>query len=194
MYKINKLLLAGVAALMAPQIAHATVYDLSDSIGTLSVTGTITTDSNVGNLQTSDITTWNLIVNSLGTVYSLTPSTSTVFGFGQDLSATATSLYFNFGDTNPLTQGSFSITSSTSSASITFASALSGNFYPGQGQITLTAPKGALFAFSQIETLNTSQSVASVAVPGPIAGAGLPALLGLLGLGLLYRRQRSLSV
>ena len=151
-----------------------------DTIGTLSVTGTITTNSNVGNLQTSDITTWNLIVNSLGTVYSLTPSTSTVFGFGQDLSATATSLYFNFGDANPLTQGSFSITSSTSSASITFASALSGNFYPGQGQITLTAPKGALVAFSQIETLNTSQSVASVAVPGPIAGAGLPALLGLL--------------
>lgn len=31
-------------------------------------------------------------------------------------------------------------------------------------------------------------------VPGPIAGAGLPALLGLLGLGLLYRRQWTVVV
>jgi len=40
----------------------------------------------------------------------------------------------------------------------------------------------------------TSGVVATtLAAPGPIAGAGFPALLGLLGFG-LYRRQRSLSV
>jgi hypothetical protein len=33
----------------------------------------------------------------------------------------------------------------------------------------------------------------SIAVPGPIAGAGLPALLGILGFG-LYRRRRSINV
>jgi hypothetical protein len=65
----------------------------------------------------------------------------------------------------------------------TFSLANIGWGAPGYGNtdtLTITGP-------------GTTGSGAAVLVPGPIAGAGFPALLGLLGFG-LYRRLRTVSV
>jgi hypothetical protein len=71
----------------------------------------------------------------------------------------------------------------------------------GAATITATATANSsstTLAFAGREAPNwyilSNVSVTATAVPGPIAGAGLPALVSLLGFGFFYRRQRSLSV
>ena len=74
-------------------VASPITYNVSDSAGVLSFTGTITTDGNAGILASGDISNWSITINGFTTVYTLTPSNSSVHFDGvSELSATATTL------------------------------------------------------------------------------------------------------
>jgi len=72
-------------------------YDVSQTVGVGSVTGTIETDGNTGALAVGDIMAFNLLVNNGTGTFDLTNSNATPTIFQSDLSATATQLSFNFG-------------------------------------------------------------------------------------------------
>jgi hypothetical protein len=62
-----KKLLGPIAALMATYglagTSWATLYNVNDTVGAGSVTGTIGTDGHVGALALGDITSWDLVLN-----------------------------------------------------------------------------------------------------------------------------------
>ena len=84
-----------------------------------SMVGTITTDGTQGVLSNSNIVSWNLTLNDGSKVTVLTPSTSASAWYGTDLTATPTSLLFNYnvGDNGyggfSSSGGQFCITSQT---------------------------------------------------------------------------------
>jgi hypothetical protein len=94
-------LLAGIMFLGASQ-AGATVYDVDASVGPGSVSGFIQTDGDTGTLGQADVTGWNLTINDGGASFDLLgpqagPSeNSGLLLEGSDLSATPTSLFYNF--------------------------------------------------------------------------------------------------
>jgi hypothetical protein len=81
--------------------AGATVYNVNGSIGTGGVTGFIQTDGTIGTLSDANITDWNLVLttdgfDSLTLLGPLSGNNSQEGIFGAGLSATATSLLFDF--------------------------------------------------------------------------------------------------
>lgn len=86
-------MLSGVGVCSAAPI----VYNIGQTIGSGSVTGTITTDGAFGVLATADITGWNLLLTGVGATFGLTGANSVALVSGVDLTATATQLLFNFG-------------------------------------------------------------------------------------------------
>lgn len=102
-------LLAASVALLVPVVAHADsfTYNFNQTFSNFSVTGTITTDSDSGFLQTSDITGYNLVLNDGTNTLNLTPGNSQERVINTSaLSATSTGLFFNFGNTD---SGQFAI-------------------------------------------------------------------------------------
>lgn len=86
--------------LLGASQAGATTYNLTGTSG-IDVTGTITTDGNIGTLSAADITSWN-INETFDTIHvptNINPSNSTVSLSGDALTATSTQLLFNFADT-----------------------------------------------------------------------------------------------
>jgi len=74
-------------------------YVVDQRIGEGSVIGTITTDGATGVLSAGDIVSWSLLLDGIGASYLLT-STSPIAEkhvIGNDLAATTTDIYFNFG-------------------------------------------------------------------------------------------------
>jgi hypothetical protein len=101
--KMKLLGLVACMALLGTSQAGATTYTVNDGTASLGVTGTITTDGNIGVLSASDITDWNLLLNVSGSSFDLTGplsgGNSAVYVFGTtDFTATASKLFFNFGD------------------------------------------------------------------------------------------------
>jgi PEP-CTERM motif len=90
---------AAFAALaMAATAADATVYIGADSVGTTSITLSVTTDGTLGTLAAANITGWTITFadpNPLNNIV-LTPMNSAVFMVGDAVSATASSLTFDF--------------------------------------------------------------------------------------------------
>ena len=92
-------------ALAAPTAMLAdTIYSVNQSFGAGNVTGTITTDGNIGVLHVGDIVDWNLTLND-GTHVATLLGTNSSFGQGLhdtvgpnnvDLTATAGNLFFNY--------------------------------------------------------------------------------------------------
>jgi hypothetical protein len=56
--------------------AHATVYDIADTVHPLAGNGNITTDGALGVLSSSNILSWDLTVSGYITPLTLTPSNS----------------------------------------------------------------------------------------------------------------------
>jgi hypothetical protein len=113
----------GLAAMLAPAALRAAdiTYNVDETVGSDqgvngSVTGTITTDGNLGILGTADILDWNLTLND-GTNPTfdlegpLSGDNSQAIVDGSDLTAVDTAteayLYFNFGDADTSTYGDF---------------------------------------------------------------------------------------
>ena len=88
------LLLVGVST------ASPITYSVNRTIGAGSLTGTIQTDGTVGVLTAANITDWNLTLNDGISTFILTGplsgNNSHVFVVGNDVSATASALSFNF--------------------------------------------------------------------------------------------------
>jgi hypothetical protein len=94
---------AMLLVLLVPS-AQASIYNvnITDTSGTISVIGTISTDDTIGALAASNITDWDLTVDSTAVLTGpLSGNNSTLFGeFYSALTATTSSLSFNFADTN----------------------------------------------------------------------------------------------
>jgi hypothetical protein len=157
------------------------------------VFGSITTDGTIGVLQSSDIVSWSLdLIDNLNSMYDveLTPANSTlVEDTGSALSATATSLFFDYSGSGEFliqanSPGAFSgydyFCFSTGNACLA-GETISPNFYALDGVILTgqSAPTGS----QPLAPPNTS------AVPEPSSYAF--ALTGLLALGISLRRTFS---
>jgi hypothetical protein len=101
-----KLKLCGLVALMALlNVTHAgaTTFNLENLqiAPSYSVTGSITTDGNTGALVQSDISSWNLIINTGNGPVTLngpgSPATSAANLTGLALTVAGTGLFFNYG-------------------------------------------------------------------------------------------------
>lgn len=95
-------LLAASVILLLPAMAYADsfTYNVNDNFSTFSVAGTITTDSDSGVLNSSDIIGYNLTLNDGSSTLNVTPGNSQeeVVDSGA-LTATAAGLFFDFGNT-----------------------------------------------------------------------------------------------
>jgi hypothetical protein len=180
--------------------AQATVYNIVAPSG-VPINGTITTDSVLGTLSASDITSWQ-INQTLDTVHFLSflnPTNSAVSLTGGALSASATALDFNFGD--------------TTASLLTFESP---NFFTGGGGLSLqfcdagsvcTNQNGATSSSVEILVLiapgsaststgsSSNNGTVAIGTAAPVAGVPEPStwammLLGFAGIGFMaYRRK-----
>jgi hypothetical protein len=85
-------------AIGAPAVSWADdmTYYFNQTVGSGSVTGSITTDGTIGTLGSADILGWYLVLKDGGATIILIPSQSGVLDFGPDLTASTTNLMFNF--------------------------------------------------------------------------------------------------
>jgi hypothetical protein len=94
--QVTAALLAAAALCSAGPI----VYNVSHSVGTDTVSGTITTDGTIGVLSYADILGWNLLLSDGTTSITLTPSSDGGQMYsgiqGSDLAATSSTLSFNY--------------------------------------------------------------------------------------------------
>jgi hypothetical protein len=95
-------MLAGAVAVCAATPSKAdTICNVNLTIGTGSVTGTITSDGALGVLVQADITDWHLLLNDGTLTYTLDKGPTTTEGIrGTAVTATATGLFFNLNSTD----------------------------------------------------------------------------------------------
>jgi hypothetical protein len=165
--------------------AATIIYNVNQTIGAGSVTGTIQTDGATGVLAAADITGWNLQLNGVGASFNLTNATSGVFVSGSDVTATATDLFFNYsgGDNGYLL------------FEVIFGS---GSHYTCNATSNGVCAQGAsvvpqLFSdpSAQFASLTGNQIIGIAAaggVPEPSTWAMM--LLGFAGLGFAFRQSR----
>ena len=90
------LALASGLMAVAPSAAANVTYAISQTVGAGSVSGTITTDGDLGTLDASDIVSFNLVLQGLGAASTLNSSSSKFLLTGGDLVASGNQLNFNF--------------------------------------------------------------------------------------------------
>jgi hypothetical protein len=97
-------------AVLALTPAAATTYDVTEDVGSFVVTGTITTNGDIGVLNATDILSWSLTITDGKKVTLLNNSDSNLSLSGDDLTATKTNLVFDFDDTDRRTGGELEFT------------------------------------------------------------------------------------
>jgi hypothetical protein len=173
-----------VASLMAwlPGSAFAnTIYNVDIVSNTVpaSATGTITTDGTLGVLHTGNIVGFDLLLQSQGASFALNDSNGVQTTVGDDLTATATGLFFDF---NALTGGHLLFLANASISFLCFNDAGPEPFC-NRGVVTMGVEnRGGDFSIGT----NQIASVATTPIP-----ATLPLLVSAIGgLGLLGWRRR----
>ena len=167
-------------ALFTSQYARATTYEINESVPGIGVNGFIQTDGTTGALSQSNITGWNLTI-SLGPFSSdLTNQNSLAIVQGSDFTASATGLFFNFASSaspsfldflEPAISGQ-----PFQQAGLCFRNSASNCGLGDPSSIVVFFTFSASPFFGSIDQQGDAQ-IGTVAVPGPIAGAGLPGLL-----------------
>lgn len=179
--------LAASLLLLGPGLAAASpiTYTLDQTVGSGSVTGTITTDGTLGTLTASNISAWDLNLAGPGASLNLTNSNSALEFVGADLSATATDLFFNFSAAD----NGYLLTQETgyhhSGYHYYCDSAGTGTCYAGISDV----PGYYKDASAQYDSTPTGTQVIATAVPEPAALALLA--LPLTALAFLRRRPRT---
>lgn len=86
----------GLLSLGAAATAYAApiTYDVSEAVGTATITGTITTDGAIGSISVANIVDWNLLLTD-GVLSSTLDSSSSFLGGTEPLFATATTLSYD---------------------------------------------------------------------------------------------------
>jgi hypothetical protein len=184
--------LVAIVALFGGSSVGATTYNISDGTASLGVTGTITTDGTIGVLSAANITDWNLLLNIGSSNADLTGplsgNNSSIFAsIGNDLSASATGLFFNFGDTSAF--GVFSLRIPDGSASLASISLLNQFVEPGSPEITLFVTP----SFGVIGEQGLAQIGAVGATPLPDTLPLFATGLGLIGMLGWWRRRRGVA-
>lgn len=97
MIRLRNLIAISILAL-APVLAHADnfTYNLNDRFANFSVTGTITTDMNLGTLAPSDIAAYDIFLNDGSKTLNLRQSNSQTLLWGSGVTVTASGLFFNY--------------------------------------------------------------------------------------------------
>jgi len=161
-FKLIGLASALAMVLVSPASADI-VYSVDYTVGASVLTGTITTDGDIGAITAADIKSFDLSTTVLGTHVEFTSSNSAATGNG--LTATATQLSFNFasGDT-------FEISGAG-------------------GDFELTAGEAEVHAGNN-GTGGRDSTILASAVPEPSTWAMM--ILGFCGLGCIaYRRKQN---
>jgi len=185
-------------ALAAPGLAHAgpIVYNVNQSIGTGSVTGTLTTDGTIGTLSGANFTAWSLLLSVPGQTFTLDQTNSVVLNYvsgfygpnNADLTATAQNILFNFDGTDGgyfgIQQGPYSGNHYWCSATIT-----QGFDCAAGGQ---TVAPISVFSSYQFQGFRGNQILATAAVsaaPEPATWSMM--ILGFGAVGFALRRKRA---
>jgi hypothetical protein len=184
-------LLTGLACFQA---ADATVFKIDSGIfdNLLTITGSVTTNGELGTLAASDIDSWNLTVISSPLTTILTPLNSTLGVVGSALSATATELTFDFSSGAGTVQiegpTGFWCLAGTISVECTLASG-SGAVAQNSEALGVASVDQSHFAVGNM-VLSGAQVIGVAAVPEPSVWAML--VLGFAGLGFIgYRKTKS---
>lgn len=100
--RLRNLAVAASVLLLFPILAHADdfTYNLDDNFTGFTVTGTITTNTDSGILNSSNITGYNIEVSAGGSMLNLASIDSQFEVIGNSLTATPSGLSFNFDNAN----------------------------------------------------------------------------------------------
>jgi hypothetical protein len=186
---------ACVTFLSASGARADTVYDVSETLGGLVLTGTITTDGTIGVLSKPNFVSYNLsLVDLSNPPAPMNPTNTHLSLDGNDVIATLTTLSFNFADTSA---GDFSIDPTCGfpcgeavwfSVGANAGSGSSAGFFELEEFFSEGFPTSETVPKLSEEVIATAPSVTPLPAAFPLFATGLGAL-GLFG----WRRKRKPS-
>jgi hypothetical protein len=165
---------------------QAAVYFVKGSASSLTVSGTITTDGELGVLTSADIVAWNLALDGFGSPKLFTEANSRLNFSGPNLLATSTELLFDY-SLSGFTYVSFvSVPSNLpSSGAVQWV----GNFGSGFLNLQSGYRGGPSGTFINEFSFGSGMHEIATAVPEPSTWAMM--LLGFVGIGFITCRSRN---